>query len=84
MTLEIMTDNFPEETSWQLENSIGTVLYSDSNYFDVNSIYTYPNEVPNNDCYTLTIHDSYGDGICCNHASSNTGLQKSKLRGRIC
>jgi len=69
MTLEIMTDNFPEETSWKLENTSGIKLYSDSMYTSSNSTYIYSLQVQNDECYTLTFFDSYGDGICCTQGS---------------
>jgi hypothetical protein len=65
ITLNLLTDNYAEEISWELTNSGGEVLYSVeedtyanaqqySQVFDLGA-----------GCYTFVIHDGYGDGICC-------------------
>ena len=64
-------DRYASETTWTLKNSGGTTLYSGGPYTDIGtntSQVLVNNQVwnlPANGCYTFTINDSYGDGICC-------------------
>ena len=73
ISIEIYTDNYPEETSWVLEDENGNVI--DQIFLgDLNCGSTYYNwdvYVNANNCYTFTIHDSYGDGICCNQGNGS-------------
>jgi hypothetical protein len=65
VNFELMTDQYPAETSWQITNSGGEVVYSGDSYSGANTLYTEELEFNDMDCYTFTIFDSYGDGICC-------------------
>lgn len=63
-TLEL--DNYPDETTWNVRNSAGAVVYSGGPYNGqqqqtINQTFTLDEE----DCYTFRINDSFGDGICC-------------------
>jgi len=70
LSVTVTTDLFPSETSYQLVNTTtGAIL------LDVPA-YTYSGQANTtivesagcqsvDDCYELTINDSYGDGICC-------------------
>ena len=62
MTLEIRTDQFPTETSWNLKNGVGTTVASGGNYVSAHTLFTYTYCLPPG-CYTFKISDSYGDGI---------------------
>ncbi|MFD0965135.1 M43 family zinc metalloprotease [Pseudofulvibacter geojedonensis] len=70
--VKITFDNYPEETSWEIKNDSGTVVasksYSSSNPdgSTVEEKYCLPN-----DCYTFTIKDAYGDGICCSYGNGS-------------
>ncbi|MBL0025187.1 MAG: T9SS type A sorting domain-containing protein [Saprospiraceae bacterium] len=62
ITVEISTDQYPTETSWNIKNSAGVVMATSSKYslpFTLNT-HTYCLPV---DCYTFTINDVYADGI---------------------
>lgn len=65
----LQQDGFGSETTWKLKNEAGTVLYSGGPYTDTEgnlpSLITQSWNLPGNQCYTFTINDSYGDGICC-------------------
>ncbi len=68
VNFELKTDQYPEETSWELTNSIGEVLYFGDNYNgQPNTVFTETWELNDLDCYTFTIFDVYGDGICCSY-----------------
>nr|WP_321236793.1 T9SS type A sorting domain-containing protein [uncultured Psychroserpens sp.] len=68
ISLSITLDSFPEETSWELRNSAGTVLYSSPVYVsgtDNFQTFNYDFDVTANECYTFDIFDSANNGICC-------------------
>lgn len=63
VTLELGLDNYPEETTWNLKNSMGTTVasggpYSGQAYATIEESFDL-----DIDCYTFTIIDSYGDGL---------------------
>lgn len=66
-TFELQRDPWGSETTWDLKNSTGTVLYSGTattdTYPNMPSLFTQSWVLPLNDCYTFTINDEYGDGI---------------------
>jgi hypothetical protein len=75
VTLAITFDNYPEETSWSLVTDGGTTVASGS-YSTANADGSTVTEtvcLPN-DCYTFTINDAYGDGICCTYGSGSYTL----------
>lgn len=64
VTFELRFDFFPEETSWNLIDGDGNILYSGDNYNGME----YDTFVQNwclvpQACYLFTIFDSYGDGL---------------------
>ncbi len=66
MKLEIKTDNFPGETSWQILNSINQVIYSGGPYNGFpNTVFNYIMTFGSSDCYRFVINDSGNNGICC-------------------
>ena len=63
VTLELRFDFFPEETSWNLKDDAGNILYSGDNYnveFDTLVVNWC---LPPQACYTFSIFDAYGDGL---------------------
>lgn len=61
--LTITTDQYADEVSWELLNSTGTVLFSESlTASDNNQTLEFEYDLPL-DCITFNIVDSYGDGI---------------------
>lgn len=72
ITITLTTDNYGSETSWTLTDSDGTTIASGSN---LSSATTYTvNECLADGCYTFTINDSYGDGICCSYGSGSYSI----------
>jgi len=66
--LELLTDGWAEETTWEFRSSDGTVLYSFGPYqetTDDSTTFNYSFDVADNECYYFEIFDSFGDGICC-------------------
>ena len=73
VTLTVLTDGYPDETSWQLFDSNGNVVEStnivgqaygaDGDYSgQANTEFTY-NWTLGEDCYTFSVYDAYGDGV---------------------
>lgn len=62
MVLEILTDNYPSETTWKIFDNNGNELLSGGPYQTEQTVYTEPLCLPEG-CYTFTIYDSFGDGV---------------------
>ena len=75
LTLTIILDNYPEETSWDIQDSGGNVVASGGTYGSSpdGSTITADVCVPDG-CYDFTIYDSYGDGICCGYGNGSYTL----------
>lgn len=70
--LSLQLDEYGSETTWELVNSAGQVLYSDGPYTDTASapaVKNYTFNLPSNQCYTFNIYDDYGDGFCCDYGN---------------
>lgn len=78
-TLTINTDNYPEETTWEVYNDSGDILIaSGGNYEDASSTYTESICVTKGECYKLFVYDSYSDGICCSFGEGNFFITNSE------
>lgn len=67
--VQILTDNYPGETSWTLSDDSG-VLLSGGSYTDQATMHEASVCILNDGeptCLNFTILDSYGDGICCGY-----------------
>ena len=66
VTLELLTDNWAEETSWEFREVGGAIIDAGSyNESDDNTTFIEAFNVAPENCYEFEIFDSYGDGICC-------------------
>jgi subtilisin family serine protease/chitodextrinase len=75
VTLTIVLDNYPEETSWTITADGGGIVASGGTYGFLADGSTYTEDICLADgCYTFTINDSYGDGICCAYGSGSYSL----------
>ena len=74
VTLELLTDNFPGETTWDLFHPNGNVIYTGGPYMDDETLYEVEFCLDPDLCYTFTIYDSYGDGICCGFGLGNYAM----------
>lgn len=75
ITIDITFDNYPEETSWNITNNSGEIVAS-LNYSTSNNDGASVTEtlcLPS-DCYTFTINDLYGDGMCCTYGNGSYTL----------
>ena len=75
LQVDVLTDNYPSETSWTLKNNVCTaeewseeesVLWTNTGTLDSATDYSYSNCVPRGE-YTFTVYDIYGDGFCCGY-----------------
>ena len=73
ITIDITTDNYPTETSWQLINQSGVVVASinSGDLTQANSSYSWSICPSSTDCYDFIIYDTYGDGICCSYGNGS-------------
>ena len=66
-TIEILTDNYPGETSWDLVHVDGDSVFASiftGELIDLATLYTWDLDIPSGG-YVFTIYDTFGDGICC-------------------
>ena len=67
-TFTLQQDKWGSETKWNLKDGAGTTLYTGGPYTNevtLPAIITQTWTLASNQCYTFTINDSEGDGICC-------------------
>ena len=69
--IDILTDNYPEETTWKLTNTCtNALLLSGGPYatkgHQINEIHCIPKG-----SYEFEIKDSYGDGVCCSYGQGS-------------
>ena len=62
ISLYIMTDNWPDETTWELLNENGNTVSSGGPYTAPNSVITEEWDLAPG-CYTFNVYDQYGDGV---------------------
>ncbi len=72
-TLTIVADNYPGETTWAITDDAGATVASGGPYSTAGATYTEDLCLPDG-CYTFTINDSYGDGICCSYGNGSYSL----------
>lgn len=73
LTVTILTDNYPGETTWSLTDASGALVaaggpYATAAVEEVTQVCVAPG------CYTFTINDSFGDGICCAYGNGAYSL----------
>lgn len=73
VTLNIILDNYPSETTWSITNSSNSVLYSGGPYSTQGGSVTQAFCLENG-CYNFNIYDSWGDGICCAYGQGSYTL----------
>ena len=74
VTLTIVLDNYPEETSWTIKQGATTVESGGTYGSQPDGSTVVVNMTLPAGEYTFTINDSYGDGICCGYGSGSYSL----------
>jgi len=64
IVLELLTDEYGDETSWDITDPDGNILATGTGY-ESETMYNETIELPMIGCFKFTLYDSYGDGICC-------------------
>lgn len=70
VVVKVYTDNYPSEISWNIKNSAGTIVATAGPYagtasgggVDANTTKIHNVTLLTNDCYSINLLDSYGDG----------------------
>ncbi|RJP39325.1 MAG: DUF333 domain-containing protein [Desulfobacteraceae bacterium] len=70
--LDLTTDRYGNETTWDLKNAAGAIFYAGGPY--ANSRQYIRDMCLNAGDYVFTIYDSYGDGICCSYGNGRYSL----------
>lgn len=77
VTLTLTLDNYPAETTWAITDDQGGTVMSGGPY-DANNdkgVTKIDTDCLADGCYTFTINDSYGDGICCSYGNGSYNLE---------
>ena len=63
--VRVTTDNWPEETGWEIVNDMGMVIESVAvgSLSSADTEFTWDVGLPGTGCYSFTMFDSYGDGL---------------------
>lgn len=62
-TVEILTDCWPGETSWEVRDASGAVVQSGGPYEDAQTVITEAFGLSSTGCYSFIMNDAYGDGL---------------------
>lgn len=71
LTIEVLTDNYPTETSWELLNSSNASIANGGPYTgsangggaDALKVMSHNVNISSSDCFSFKLKDSYGDGL---------------------
>ncbi len=77
IVFNITTDDYGVETSWELKNSADVVVSSGPSIPYANAtVYQETIIIPTFDeCYTFSILDNFGDGICCQYGTGSYNVE---------
>ena len=70
LVLTLNLDNYPTETTWTITDTSGTAIGSGGPYAGAGTTVVEAFCAPDG-CYTLTMFDSFGDGICCTYGEGS-------------
>ncbi len=73
----LRTDNAPQETTWEIKNSLGVVIATGGPFAEANKLYQQTVTLPQADCYTFIVHDNGGNGICCTNGNGGYELSSN-------
>ena len=73
VTVIITTDDYPQETSFQVKNAEGQVFIAGGSYTGQRTTYSDTKNVPNG-VYQFILSDSFGDGLCCQFGNGGYNL----------
>jgi hypothetical protein len=73
ITFTLLTDNYPAETTWTLLDASSVTVMVGGPYDSNATIYSSETCLADG-CYTLSVLDSYGDGLCCAYGEGSYEL----------
>ena len=79
LTITILTDNYPGETTWEVTDASGTVVASGGPYAATATEYV-EQVCIDAGCYTFTINDSFGDGVCCSYGIGSYSVSSNGIQ----
>jgi hypothetical protein len=59
----VKLDDNPDETTWEVKNSSGTIIFSGGPYTNPQEFIKDTLQISDDDCYTFIIYDEGGDGL---------------------
>ncbi len=65
ITVYILLNTKPQETSWEVLNANGEVVQSGGPYATPGAVITQVLEIPQGACYEFVMKDAAGNGLCC-------------------
>jgi|688.fasta_scaffold16780_6 PKD repeat protein/photosystem II stability/assembly factor-like uncharacterized protein len=73
ITVTVDLDDYPNETSWSITNDLTGIAVANGGPFQGHEDQTTETATfcLDQGCYTFTIADSYGDGICCDNGNGS-------------
>ena len=74
ITFSLLTDNYPDETTWQVVNESNEILFSGGPYSQNLTEFEEDICLQSGECYTFILIDSFGDGICCGEGQGSYEL----------
>merc|ERR1719447_1455169 len=78
--VNIVADDYPSEINWELTDSEGEIV---DQAFATNAVGYTLVEVEAGNCYTWSISDSYGDGICCAYGHGSYTIEWMSSDGSV-
>ena len=74
INIDILTDGYGSETTWDIKAEDGTIVASGGPYSN-NTQHNETAFVNPTECFTFSLYDSYGDGMCCTNGVGNVLVQ---------
>lgn len=74
VVFQLNTDDYGDETSWSITDANNAIIASGNNYVN-NVTFNQTIDLPADGCYTFTINDEFGDGICCSEGNGSYSLK---------
>ena len=75
LILTITFDNYPEESTWEVQDDTGATLAAGGPYGHLPDGSTYTENICVIDgCFNFVFNDTYGDGICCGYGNGSYEL----------
>ena len=74
INIDILTDGYGSETTWDIKAENGTIVASGGPYSN-NTQHNETAFINPTECFTFSLYDSYGDGMCCTNGVGSVLVQ---------